>query len=70
MSVAAARNKPILGNRFDDLADGGFVYGLYGRYQFNRESGIQLGHTRYDWSHGPTAASIYVVVYLHRLAAR
>lgn len=70
ISTAIGQNKPILGNRFDDRADGDFVFGLYGRYQINRESGIQLGYTRYEWDHSPTAARIYDLVYLHRLAPR
>lgn len=70
VSMAAGRNKPVLGNRFDDRADGEFVFGLYGRYQFNRSSGVQLGYTRYEWSHSPTAARIYDLVYLHRLSPR
>lgn len=70
ISAAAGRNKPILGNRFDDRADGDFVFGLYGRYQINRESGLQLGYTRYEWDHSPTAARIYDLLYLHRLAPR
>lgn len=70
ISAAAGRNKPILGNRFDDRADGDFVYGLYGRYQFNRESGFQLGYTRFEWDHSPTAARVYDFVYLHRLAPK
>jgi opacity protein-like surface antigen len=70
LSLAAGRNKPVLGNRFDDRADGEFVYGFYGRYQINRESGLQLGYTRYEWSHSPTAARIYDLVYLHRLTPR
>lgn len=70
ISAAAGRNKPILGNDFDDRADGEFVFGLYGRYQINRESGLQLGYTRYEWTHSPTAARIYDLVYLHRLTPR
>lgn len=70
ISAAAGFNKPILGNRFDDRADGEFVFGLYGRYQINRSSGLQLGHTRYEWSHSPTAARIYDLVYMHRLSPR
>lgn len=68
VSLAAGRNKPILGNDFDDRADGEFVFGLYGRYQINRKSGLQLGYTRYEWSHSPTAARIYDLVYLHRMS--
>ncbi|MBA2404303.1 MAG: outer membrane beta-barrel protein [Bdellovibrionales bacterium] len=70
ISLAAGKNKPFTGNDFDDRADGEFVFGLYGRYQFNQESGIQLGYTRYEWTHSPTAARIYDLVYLHRLKAR
>lgn len=70
ISAAAGWNHPILGNRFDDRADGEFVFGLYGRYQINRESGLQLGYTRYEWSHSPTAARIYDLVYMHRLKSR
>lgn len=70
ISAAAGFNKPILGNRFDDRADGEFVFGLYGRYQINRSSGLQFGYTRYEWSHSPTAARIYDLVYMHRLDPR
>jgi opacity protein-like surface antigen len=69
-SLAVGRNKPILGNKFDDRADGENVFGFYGRYQFGRSSGIQFGYTRYDWSHSPTAARIYDLVYLHRMHPR
>jgi opacity protein-like surface antigen len=70
LSVAAGYNKPIGGNDFDDRADGDFVAGMYGRYQFNRKSGIQLGYTRYEWDHSPTAARIYDLVYMHRMGPR
>ena len=70
VSAAAGFNKPILGNAHDDRADGEFVSGLYGRYQFNRKSGVQLGYTRYEWTHSPTAARIYDLVYLHRMGPR
>lgn len=70
VSVAGGWNTPVLGNRFDDRADGEFVLGLYGRYQFNRKSGVQLGYTRYEWSHSPTAARIYDLVYMHRMSPR
>lgn len=70
ISAAVGFNEPILGNKFDDRADGEFVFGLYGRYQINRSSGLQLGYTRYEWSHSPTAARIYDLVYTHRLATR
>lgn len=70
LSVAAGWNHPITGNDFDDRADGEFVFGMYGRYQFNRSSGMQLGYTRYEWTHSPTAARIYDAVYLHRMSPR
>ncbi len=70
LSVAAGRSKPILSNKFDDRADGEFVSGFYGRYQINRTSGLQLGYTRYEWAHSPTAARVYDLLYLHRLASR
>lgn len=70
VSVAGGFNKPVLGNKFDDRADGEFVSGLYGRYQFTRSSGIQLGYTRYEWDHSPTAARIYDLVYMHRMGPR
>lgn len=70
VSAAAGFNKPILGNDHDDRADGEFVSGLYGRYQFNKKSGIQLGYTRYEWTHSPTAAQIYDLVYMHRMGPR
>lgn len=69
-SVASGFNMPIWGNRFDRDTDGEFVFGFYGRYQFSRESGIQLGYTRYEWSRSPTAARIYDVVYMHRMEPR
>jgi opacity protein-like surface antigen len=67
ISAGAGFNVPILDNKFDDRADGEFVFGLYGRYQINNSSGLQLGYTRYEWSHSPTAARIYDLVYMHRL---
>ena len=70
LSFAGGFNKPIGGNDFDDRADGDFVAGMYGRYQFNPKSGIQLGYTRYEWDHSPTAARIYDLVYLHRMGPR
>lgn len=66
IAFAAGRNKPILGNRFDDRADGDFVFGMYGTYHLNDESGLMLGYTRYDWSHSPTALRIYDLMYTHR----
>ena len=70
ISLAAGASIPIIDNEFDERADGDFVSGIYGRYQFNRSSGLQLGYTRYEWSHSPTAARIYDLVYLHRLSPR
>ena len=70
ISLAAGFNKPITGNDFDDRADGEFVFGFYGRYQLNRSSGLQLGYTRYEWSHSPTAARIYDLVYMYRFTPR
>ena len=70
LSIALGQNRPILGNEFDDRADSEFVFGMYGRYQINRESGLQLGYTRYEWDHSPTAARIYDLVYMHRLTPR
>lgn len=70
ISAAAGFNIPILDNQFNHRADGEFVFGLYGRYQINRSSGLQLGYTRYEWSHSPTAARIYDLVYMHRLDPR
>lgn len=70
LALGAGYDRPIQGNKFDDRADGEFVHGLYGRYQFNRSSGLQLGYTRYEWSSSPTAERVYDAVYLHRLAPR
>ena len=68
ITVASGWQEPILGNRFDDRADGEAMYGLYGRYQLNQESALQFGYTRHDWHNSPTAARIYDVTYLYRTA--
>lgn len=69
-SLAAGRNEPIFNNEFDQKADGENVMGAYLRYQINKESGLQFGYTRYEWSNSPTAARIYDLVYMYRLAKR
>lgn len=66
ISGSAGWDKPVLGNKFDDRADGGFVFGLYASYHVNDESGFQLGYTRYDWTHSPTAIRVYDLMYTHR----
>lgn len=66
ISASTGWSKPILGNDFDDRADGGAVYGLYASYHVNDQSGLQLGYTRYDWTHSPTAIRVYDLMYTHR----
>lgn len=67
ISVGGGWNMPVTGNVFDQRADGEFVSGFYLRYQVSRDSGFQFGYTRYEWSHSPTAARIYDLVYMNRL---
>ena len=70
VSLAGGYDIPLYHTKFDKRADGEFVSGIYGRYQFSRDSGIQFGYTRFEWSDSPTAARIYDVVYMHRMEPR
>ncbi|MGE3608662.1 MAG: hypothetical protein AB7I27_03660 [Bacteriovoracaceae bacterium] len=64
------RDLPVGGNKFDDRARGECVSGIYGRYQLTQSSGLIFGYTRYEWSRSPTAARVYDVVYMYRVASK
>lgn len=60
-------NTPILGNVFNEMADGDISWGVHGRYHFNSKDGIELGHSRYELSDINNLVKSTDVLYFRRL---
>ncbi len=42
-------NSPVFGHPFNDVADGQSNWGVHGRYHFNSNWGVELGHSRHEF---------------------
>lgn len=60
-------NTPIFGNIINEMADGDISWGVHGRYHFNQQDGIELGHSRYELSDINNLVKSTDVLYFRRL---
>lgn len=66
MGLGGGYSFPIWSNKFDDEADGGFMWNLHARYNFTAAHGIQFTYAKHDWSDTDVNANVYDLMYLNR----
>lgn len=59
-------NSPVFGHPFNDVADGQSNWGVHGRYHFNSNWGVELGHSRHEFDDVPAALETTGLTALYR----
>jgi OmpA-OmpF porin, OOP family len=59
-------NSPVFGHPFNDVADSQFNWGVHGRYHFNSNWGVELGHSRHEFDDVPSALETTGLTALYR----
>jgi len=61
-------NSPVFGHPFNDVADGNSNWGVHGRYHFNSNWGLELGHSRHEFDDVGVALETTGLTALYRFA--